>query len=71
MIEIAQQHASSMQLAPDFESAAIDALTKEHSFWSSSARSVTLVDTDGMKHTLSRYNADWTNPRPESFKYGP
>jgi hypothetical protein len=68
IIEIAQQHSSSMQLGPDFETASLHALIQEHAFWSSASRKVQLEDACGKKHTLHRYSANWCNPRPESFK---
>jgi hypothetical protein len=71
IIEIAQQHSSSMQLGPDFETASLHALTQEHAFWSSASRKVQLEDACGKKHTLHRYSANWCNPRPESFKCAP
>ena len=63
--------AASSPLPPGFQAAAIDALQKELTFWNSGKKLVTVVDKTGKAHTLSRYWADWTSPRPESFKCDP
>ncbi|KAJ4774505.1 Trehalase [Rhynchospora pubera] len=41
-------------------------LLKEHSFWVSDIHQVTIQDQRGHKHCLSRYQARWYQPRPES-----
>ncbi|KAJ3690351.1 hypothetical protein LUZ61_019515 [Rhynchospora tenuis] len=45
---------------------ALPALLKEHSFWVSDVHQVTIEDQQGHKHCLSRYQARWYQPRPES-----
>ncbi|KAF3328137.1 putative trehalase [Carex littledalei] len=44
----------------------LPALLKEHSFWVSDIHQVTIQDQRGRKHCLSRYQARWYQPRPES-----
>ncbi|KAF3339889.1 putative trehalase [Carex littledalei] len=44
----------------------LPALLKEHSFWVSDIHQVTIQDQEGRKHCLSRYQARWYQPRPES-----
>ncbi|XP_051137817.1 probable trehalase isoform X2 [Andrographis paniculata] len=46
--------------------ASLPALLKEHHFWNSGIHKVTIVDSEGSAHTLSRYFAMWDQPRPES-----
>ncbi|THU74325.1 hypothetical protein C4D60_Mb04t32170 [Musa balbisiana] len=41
-------------------------LVKEHKFWNSEIHKVTIQVARGKKHSLSRYNAMWNKPRPES-----
>uniref|UniRef100_A0ACD5TJ10 Uncharacterized protein n=1 Tax=Avena sativa TaxID=4498 RepID=A0ACD5TJ10_AVESA len=41
-------------------------LLKEHSFWVSELHNVAIMDNDGCVHNLSRYQAMWNKPRPES-----
>ncbi|KAL6642810.1 hypothetical protein ACP70R_020991 [Stipagrostis hirtigluma subsp. patula] len=41
-------------------------LLKEHSFWMSEIHNVAIVDEHGRIHNLSRYQAMWNKPRPES-----
>ncbi|KAK2978651.1 hypothetical protein RJ640_019108 [Escallonia rubra] len=45
---------------------ALPALLKEHKFWNSGIHKVTIQDSQGSTHTLSRYYAMWNEPRPES-----
>ncbi|KAL6906457.1 hypothetical protein ACP4OV_004058 [Aristida adscensionis] len=42
------------------------ALLKEHSFWVSEVHNVVIMDNQGRVHNLSRYQARWNKPRPES-----
>ncbi|KAK3030631.1 hypothetical protein RJ639_035835, partial [Escallonia herrerae] len=44
----------------------LPALLKEHKFWNSGIHKVTIQDSQGSTHTLSRYYAMWNEPRPES-----
>ncbi|KAG9154996.1 hypothetical protein Leryth_012181 [Lithospermum erythrorhizon] len=44
----------------------LPALLKEYAFWNSGIHRVTVEDTDGSSHNLSRYYAMWNKPRPES-----
>uniref|UniRef100_A0A0E0BCT1 Trehalase n=1 Tax=Oryza glumipatula TaxID=40148 RepID=A0A0E0BCT1_9ORYZ len=41
-------------------------LLKEHSFWMSEVHNVAVMDNHGRVHNLSRYQAMWNKPRPES-----
>uniref|UniRef100_A0A803LWN7 Trehalase n=1 Tax=Chenopodium quinoa TaxID=63459 RepID=A0A803LWN7_CHEQI len=45
---------------------ALPALIKEHEFWNSGIHKVTIHDSKGCSHNLSRYYATWNKPRPES-----
>ncbi|CAL5013388.1 unnamed protein product [Urochloa decumbens] len=45
---------------------AFPSLLKEHSFWTSEIHSVAIRDNRGHVHNLSRYQANWNRPRPES-----
>ncbi|KAM0898693.1 hypothetical protein ACQ4PT_021761 [Festuca glaucescens] len=45
---------------------AFPSLLKEHSFWVSELHNVEIMDNDGCVHNLSRYQAMWNKPRPES-----
>ncbi|KAM0914025.1 hypothetical protein ACQ4PT_011740 [Festuca glaucescens] len=45
---------------------AFPSLLKEHSFWISELHNVAIMDNDGCVHNLSRYQAMWNKPRPES-----
>lgn len=44
----------------------LPALLKEHEFWNSGIHKVTVRDSKGCRHNLSRYYAMWNKPRPES-----
>ncbi|KAH9625820.1 hypothetical protein KSS87_020474 [Heliosperma pusillum] len=46
---------------------ALPALIKEHEFWNSGIHKVTIHDSKGVSHVLSRYYAMWNKPRPESY----
>ncbi|XP_062205881.1 probable trehalase [Phragmites australis] len=45
---------------------AFPTLLKEHSFWMSEIHNVSIMDSHGRVHNLSRYQAMWNRPRPES-----
>ncbi|KAL9242946.1 hypothetical protein vseg_016900 [Gypsophila vaccaria] len=45
----------------------LPALIKEHEFWNSGIHKVTIHDSKGGSHNLSRYYAMWNKPRPESY----
>ncbi|XP_057520441.1 probable trehalase [Amaranthus tricolor] len=45
---------------------ALPALLKEHKFWNSGIHKVTIRDSSGCTHNMSRYYAMWNKPRPES-----
>ncbi|KAF6983791.1 hypothetical protein CFC21_001906 [Triticum aestivum] len=45
---------------------AFPSLLKEHSFWVSELHNVEIMDNHGRLHNLSRYQAMWNKPRPES-----
>lgn len=47
---------------------ALAALQREHSYWTSGPKLVVLRGPDGRQHRLSRYWADWDQPRPESYR---
>nr|XP_043608266.1 trehalase [Erigeron canadensis] len=51
----------------DLVKKALPALIKEHAFWTSGIHNVTVEDSQGVRHNLSRYYAMWNQPRPESF----
>lgn len=44
---------------------ALPMLVIEHTFWTSSPHVVRVEDAKGTVHSLSRYFADWSSPRPE------
>ncbi|GAB2300252.1 hypothetical protein Dimus_034288 [Dionaea muscipula] len=50
----------------DLVEKALPALLKEHHFWNSGIHKVTIKDSKGHNHSLSRYYAMWDKPRPES-----
>ncbi|XP_066393856.1 probable trehalase isoform X1 [Miscanthus floridulus] len=45
---------------------AFPSLLKEHSFWMSDVHRVAIRDNHGRVHNLTRYQASWDKPRPES-----
>ncbi|CAM0956441.1 unnamed protein product [Alopecurus aequalis] len=45
---------------------AFPSMLKEHSFWVSELHNVAIMDNHGCVHNLSRYQARWNKPRPES-----
>ncbi|KAI5017512.1 hypothetical protein ZWY2020_042400 [Hordeum vulgare] len=45
---------------------AFPSLLKEHNFWVSELHNVEIMDNHGHVHNLSRYQAMWNKPRPES-----
>ncbi|KAG8084107.1 hypothetical protein GUJ93_ZPchr0010g8488 [Zizania palustris] len=45
---------------------AFPSLLKEYSFWMSDIHNVAIMDNHGRVHNLSRYQAMWNKPRPES-----
>ncbi|KAF0930483.1 hypothetical protein E2562_032907 [Oryza meyeriana var. granulata] len=45
---------------------AFPSLLKEHSFWMSEVHNVAIMDNHGHVHNMSRYQAMWNKPRPES-----
>lgn len=47
---------------------ALPLLVREHHYWTSGSKLVVLQGADGQRHTLSRYHADWYQPRPESYR---
>uniref|UniRef100_J3N468 Trehalase n=1 Tax=Oryza brachyantha TaxID=4533 RepID=J3N468_ORYBR len=49
-----------------FVKRAFPSLLKEHSFWMSGVHNVAIMDNHGRLHNLSRYQAMWNKPRPES-----
>lgn len=67
MVELLHNNAHCV-LSPEFNSRAVLALTREHEHWSSDAKTVRLRSSDGCVHVLQRYRADWTRPRPESYR---
>ncbi|TKV95334.1 hypothetical protein SEVIR_9G356700v4 [Setaria viridis] len=50
----------------DFVRRAFPSLLKEHSFWMSEIHNVAIRDNNGQVRNLSRYQARWNKPRPES-----
>ncbi|KAK9830761.1 hypothetical protein WJX74_005988 [Apatococcus lobatus] len=51
----------------DFLQEAFEALQTEHDYWTTTEKAVSVRAPDGTIHSLSRYYADWTAPRPEGF----
>lgn len=49
----------------------MEALQKEHAYWTSSPKLVRVARPDGRVYSLSRYYADWDLPRPESYRCVP
>lgn len=49
-------------------SRALPPLLREHEYWTTGDKAVTVVAADGSRHNLSRYWANWTAPRPESYR---
>lgn len=47
---------------------ALAGLIQEHSYWTSGRKVVRLQGGSGQQHTLTRYFADWDNPRPEAYR---
>ena len=47
----------------------LQALQMEHDYWTTTSKAVSVRAADGSVHSLSRYYADWTAPRPEGFRY--
>ncbi|CAN6300388.1 unnamed protein product [Urochloa humidicola] len=50
----------------EFVRRAFPSLLKEHRFWISEIHNVPIRDNHGQVHNLSRYQARWNKPRPES-----
>lgn len=50
----------------EFVRTVFHSLLKEHSFWMSEIHNVAIADNHGRVHNLSRYQARWNKPRPES-----
>lgn len=50
----------------EFVRCTFHSLLKEHSFWMSEIHNVVIMDSHGHVHNLSRYQARWNKPRPES-----
>ena len=44
------------------------ALEREHAYWDTPPKRVIVMGRDGAQHRLSRYYADTTVPRPESYR---
>lgn len=51
-----------------FAAEALPLLVREHAYWTSGRKAVTVVGAGGRRHCLSRYYADWALPRPESWR---
>ena len=45
----------------------IPALEREYAYWTSGPHALTIRDDHGEEHEVSRYHAQWTSPRPESY----
>jgi alpha,alpha-trehalase len=43
-------------------------LIREHAYWTTGNKAVRLLAHDGSERVLSRYYADWYQPRPESYR---
>ena len=70
MVEVYISSVPREQWPTNFVEDALAALQSEHSYWTCAERLVVLTSTGarGQQHSLARYNADWTQPRPESYK---
>ncbi len=49
-----------------FLKSAFEALEIEYAYWTRPPKAVRIIGRDGRVHTLSRYYADTTLPRPEA-----
>lgn len=56
------------ETTPGFKARSLMCIAREYEYWTSSAKGCIIIDAEGKTHLLSRYYANWTRPRPESFK---
>eukprot|EP00897_Mesotaenium_endlicherianum_P003011 jgi/Mesen1/2738/ME000169S01921 len=63
MVSAVHAATGSTQLLRD----AVPVLLQEHRFWTTAPHAVAVLDGDNCQHLLSRYYADWSKPRPESY----
>eukprot|EP00879_Flechtneria_rotunda_P007623 GHRR01007995.1.p1 GENE.GHRR01007995.1~~GHRR01007995.1.p1 ORF type:complete len:511 (+),score=72.93 GHRR01007995.1:1352-2884(+) len=47
---------------------ALPLLVTEHQYWTRPPKALNISDANGNVHSLSRYWADWYQPRPESYR---
>lgn len=59
---------TSCDATSEFKARSLRCITREYEYWTTSAKGCNIVDAVGNIHLLSRYYANWTLPRPESFK---
>lgn len=52
----------------DLLRAALPALLREHDYWTSPPKQVSVLGAGGGSQALSRYYAAWQEPRPESYR---
>lgn len=45
----------------------LETLVREHEYWTSAPKAVPVVVNDSLTYDFSRYYANWTEPRPESY----
>uniref|UniRef100_A0A383VBB9 Trehalase n=1 Tax=Tetradesmus obliquus TaxID=3088 RepID=A0A383VBB9_TETOB len=56
------------QADPSLLSRALPLLLREHAYWTTAPKQVTISAANGTTYNLSRYYADWQQPRPESYR---
>ncbi|WIA44588.1 hypothetical protein OEZ86_007311 [Tetradesmus obliquus] len=56
------------QADPSLLSRALPLLLREHAYWTSAPKQVTVAAASGTTYNLSRCYADWQQPRPESYR---
>lgn len=66
MVDVYQ---TSCETTQEFKSRALRCITMEYEYWTSGLKGCAILDEHGNVHLLSRYYANTTSPRPESFKY--
>lgn len=62
---------TSCDTSQEFAVRALTCITTEYEYWTTGNKSCIIVDCEGTAHYLSRYYANWSSPRPESFRYVP
>ncbi|KAF6257659.1 trehalase-domain-containing protein [Scenedesmus sp. NREL 46B-D3] len=65
---VREVHEAAPQRDPALLSRALPLLLREHDYWTSAPKAVRVATADGTVHNMSRYYADWSQPRPESYR---